>query len=63
MKATVPVLLNQIIPSTDNDLRLNKAVRSPQHREKEVSITDKRYMQCTRQEQIITVTVYTMVFY
>ena len=57
------VLLNQRIPSKDNALRLNKATRSPQHHDKEVGKRNKRYMQFTRQDQTITVTVFTMVFY
>ena len=36
-KATLPVLINQIIPSKDNELRLNKAARSHRHHNKEVT--------------------------
>ena len=37
-------LLNQIIPSEYNELRLNKATRSSQHRNKEVGKRNKRYI-------------------
>ena len=37
VKANVPVLLNQIIPSEYKELRLNKATRLRQHRNKEVT--------------------------
>ena len=57
------VLLNQIIPPKGNELKLNKATSSPQRRNKEVYERNKRYIQCTRQEQIITMTVFTMVFH
>ena len=57
------VLLNQIIPSKDNKLRLNKAASSPQHPDKEVYRRNMRYTQCTRHEQTITITEFTMVFY
>ena len=59
----VLLLKNQIIPSKYNELRQGKASRSSQDRNKEVCQRNKRFMQCTRQDQTITVTVFTMVFY
>ena len=56
-KSYVPILLNQIIPSKDNELRLTKAVRSSQHRNKEVGTRNRRGMQCTRQEHVSSSTV------
>ena len=38
------VLQNERIPSKYNELRLNKATRSPQHRNKEAGKRNKRYM-------------------
>ena len=55
--ATLPVLLNQIIPSKDNELRLNKAARSPQHRNKEMSTNNRCEMYCTRQQVSLSTVV------
>ena len=57
------VLQNERIPSKDNELRLKKATSLPRYHNKEVCKRNRRYMYCTRQEQTITVTVFTMVFY
>ena len=38
------VLLNQIMPSEYNELRLNKATTPPQHRIEDVCRRNKRYM-------------------
>ena len=57
------VILDTSSQSKYNELRLNKAARSPQHRNKEVGKRNKRYMQCTRQGMLLLTTVFTMVFY
>ena len=47
---------NRIIPSEYNELRQGKASRSSQDHNKEVCQRNKRFMQCTRQDQTISVT-------
>ena len=56
------VLLNQILRSKDNEWRLNKAARSPQHRNKEVGTTKRCQIYCTRQEQVSSSTIVRLVF-
>ena len=53
---------SNIFPSKDNEWRLNKAARSPQHRNKEVGTTKRCEIYCTRQEQVSLSTVVTLVF-